>query len=341
MSFYYKNKIRSHHYVYLTVCTHDASKHIFYIGKRSSYVPPEQDKLYLGSGSIIKRSIKKYGRESFRKIILETCNTEQEAYDLEQLLADEEWMNRPDTMNLKLGGSGGTLQCEDVRSKMGITKRNTIAVRDADGNIFRVDNDDPRWLSGELVGVAKGKNRYKKSSSTKKKMSDHMKGKITAFDKDGNGFHTTKDDPRWSSGEIVSSCKGKVNVIDVDGNIFRVDVNDPRYLSGELKAHTHFTGKDNPGYENLGKKVIHNENETLHVLPEEVEEYLNKGWLLGFRNAEQSAQLASLKLKGNFFITDGVTTKRLKTEDEVMHYLSIPDGKWRRGMTKRKKKASI
>lgn len=89
MSFYYKNKIRSHHYVYLTVCTHDESKHIFYIGKRSSYVPPEQDKLYLGSGSIIKRSIKKYGRESFRKIILETCNTEQEAYDLEQLLADE------------------------------------------------------------------------------------------------------------------------------------------------------------------------------------------------------------------------------------------------------------
>lgn len=34
------------------------------------------------------------------------------------------------------------------------------------------------------------------------------KGKITVRDKEGNIFHTTKDDPRWISGELVAASKG-------------------------------------------------------------------------------------------------------------------------------------
>lgn len=34
------------------------------------------------------------------------------------------------------------------------------------------------------------------------------KGKITAKDSEGNIFHTTKDDPRWISGEIWAASKG-------------------------------------------------------------------------------------------------------------------------------------
>jgi hypothetical protein len=34
------------------------------------------------------------------------------------------------------------------------------------------------------------------------------KGKITVKDKDGNIFHTTKEDPRWINGELIAASKG-------------------------------------------------------------------------------------------------------------------------------------
>jgi len=34
--------------------------------------------------------------------------------------------------------------------------KNTITVKDINGNKFRVNKDDPRYLSGELVGINKG-----------------------------------------------------------------------------------------------------------------------------------------------------------------------------------------
>lgn len=45
------------------------------------------------------------------------------------------------------------------------------------------------------------------------------------------------DDPRWETGEIVSTFKGTVRVKDKDGKVFRVPVDDPRRLSGELVAY--------------------------------------------------------------------------------------------------------
>jgi hypothetical protein len=38
----------------------------------------------------------------------------------------------------------------------GNAQKNTVSVKDKDGNTFRVYKDDPRYLSGELVGVNKG-----------------------------------------------------------------------------------------------------------------------------------------------------------------------------------------
>ena len=53
-----------------------------------------------------------------------------------------------------------------------ISKRtkNTVIVRDKDGNIFRVSANDPRYLSGELVFHRTG---YKHKDSTKEKISNN------------------------------------------------------------------------------------------------------------------------------------------------------------------------
>lgn len=62
--------------------------------------------MYLGSGKIIKKAVRKYGKKAFQKEILHVVSTSEEAYQLEaQLIAE----CRQDVRcyNLHEGGSGG------------------------------------------------------------------------------------------------------------------------------------------------------------------------------------------------------------------------------------------
>jgi group I intron endonuclease len=60
-----------------------------YIGKDSKNNPK-----YLGSGSYLKRAIRKYGKENFKKEILEICSTREELIERE-----EYWLNYYDAGN--------------------------------------------------------------------------------------------------------------------------------------------------------------------------------------------------------------------------------------------------
>lgn len=75
----------------------------FYIGKDS-----KNDPNYLGSGYILKRSIKKYGRENFKKEILEKCNSEEHLNERERFwIAELKCRERSDCYNIGAGGDGG------------------------------------------------------------------------------------------------------------------------------------------------------------------------------------------------------------------------------------------
>lgn len=60
-------------------------------------------------------------------------------------------------------------------------------------------------------------------------------GKVSVKDKNNNYMYVDINDPRYLSGELVSNMKGKVSVKDKNDNIFITTIDDPRYLSGELK----------------------------------------------------------------------------------------------------------
>ena len=82
-----------------------------YIGKR--VYRKKDDKWYLGSGIYLNRVIKKYGRENFKKEILEWCNDKthlckREIYWIKQFNAT----NREIGYNLSLGGDGGNVGVE-------------------------------------------------------------------------------------------------------------------------------------------------------------------------------------------------------------------------------------
>lgn len=76
-----------------------------YIGVHQS-IDIENDK-YLGSGKHLERAIKKYGINNFTRRILHQFSSKDQAYNKELELVNEQFVNREDTYNMKVGGIGG------------------------------------------------------------------------------------------------------------------------------------------------------------------------------------------------------------------------------------------
>jgi hypothetical protein len=58
----------------------------------------------MGSGTYIKRAIKKHGIENFTKTVDEVFETAEDASLRESIVVDESWVLREDTYNLRTGG---------------------------------------------------------------------------------------------------------------------------------------------------------------------------------------------------------------------------------------------
>lgn len=90
-----------YHIVYKT--TNVANGKI-YVGVHSS--ENEMDE-YLGSGTILKNSIEKYGRENFLRENLFCLENIEDAYEIESMIVDDLFISRGDVYNIKIGGRGG------------------------------------------------------------------------------------------------------------------------------------------------------------------------------------------------------------------------------------------
>ena len=142
-----------------------------YIGCHSTL---NVDDKYMGSGTEIKEAIKKEGKKSFIKEILHVFDNKEDMIRMEAELVNKEFCHRIDTYNRMIGG---------IYTNIGM-----ISAKDKNDNFFYIYNDDPRYLSGELVSI--------------------INGKLNVKDKDGNTFRIDKDDPRYLSGELVGCAKG-------------------------------------------------------------------------------------------------------------------------------------
>ena len=78
----------------------------YYIGRRESRVPPSDDS-YLGSGKRLKAAIKKYGKQSFIKEVLEMVDDHETLVEREKKIVDEQLVNDRNCYNLAIGGHGG------------------------------------------------------------------------------------------------------------------------------------------------------------------------------------------------------------------------------------------
>jgi hypothetical protein len=75
----------------------------YYIGMHAT---EDTNDAYLGSGKILRASIKKYGRHNHVKLILEVVTSEEQMRIREALVVNEKLLSDPLCMNIQHGGKG-------------------------------------------------------------------------------------------------------------------------------------------------------------------------------------------------------------------------------------------
>lgn len=248
-----------HKYNYFYKITNNINNHFYY----GVHCTDNLNDGYMGSGVRLKYAYKKYGIENFSKEILKFFDNIQKAYEYEAEIVTEDLVHNSECYNIQCGGKGwntyGTVPVQDkqgnrfrcdkndpkyLNGEYIPTTKGQVTVKDKNGNYFNVSINDPRYLSGELVGITSGR-IYVKHKQT---------GRLHIFEP--NDIRLNSDE--YELNVVIGGCgKGKVTVKDNAGNIYTVDKNDPRYISGKLKPlwygkhHTEETKKKNVFYSSI------------------------------------------------------------------------------------------
>ena len=138
---------------------------------------------YMGSGTVLRRAVKKHGVGSFTKEILYDFSSVAEMFDKEKELVNEEFVARADTYNIKVGGSGGW----DYVNRVGINPNNmTVDIQTLGTLEFQNLNLDHKWNKNRANKISIGLKKYIKkhgpfwggkthSAKSKKIISDKAK----------------------------------------------------------------------------------------------------------------------------------------------------------------------
>lgn len=139
---------------------------------------------YLGSGYALKNAIKKYGKENFTHSIIKVFNTAEEAYEYEKNIVDAEFVNDPNTYNMRIGGTGNTTLSAEDKLKISLSKKNkkTLCCWITNGEKNLLIKEDickefmdinPEWKYGRTIS---DETRLKLSNAHRGRAS-HRKGK--------------------------------------------------------------------------------------------------------------------------------------------------------------------
>ena len=151
----------------------------FYIGKDT-----KNDPNYLGSGTLLKRAIKKYGRENFKKEILEYCHNKKHLNEREIF-----WINQTNAQingyNIADGGHGGNTYTEETKQKI--------------SELFKGRYISPETKKKRQITRSKNPEKYKLSEERKKIIGNQHKGKIISEEQKKSVSERMKNFQNYSS----------------------------------------------------------------------------------------------------------------------------------------------
>tara|TARA_R110000787_G_scaffold228917_1_gene336521 strand:+ start:2589 stop:3335 length:747 start_codon:yes stop_codon:yes gene_type:complete len=78
---------------------------------------------YMGSGTNMKRAINKHGVENFKKEIIQQYDVYKDALNHEADIVTEDFINRKDTYNIKIGGYGPCIFSEEHKQNISKSRR--------------------------------------------------------------------------------------------------------------------------------------------------------------------------------------------------------------------------
>lgn len=117
---------------------------------------------YMGSGSALKDSYQKYGKENFTKEIIEFFDDRESLLKAEAKIVNKEWVQDSTNYNLIQGGQGGTVGYKHTEE--------TLKIISANSKIFKPSKEHLEALRNSRLGS-------KHSEDVKNKMSKAHKGK--------------------------------------------------------------------------------------------------------------------------------------------------------------------
>lgn len=196
-------KEKKYHFIYKTTNILSGK---YYIGMHST---DDLEDGYLGSGTRLRYSINKYGKENFKREILEFCKSREELKKRESEVINLNELAKINCINLKVGGIGG-FSSKEHKIKF-ITEGVKTGRKKTDEILKNRFGDDENWLSkfnSEINKIAWTNEEYRKNKlknldwngkkhleETKLKISEKLKGR--GVGKENSQYGTcwvTKDD---------------------------------------------------------------------------------------------------------------------------------------------------
>lgn len=196
---------KKYHYIYKT--TNLVNKK-YYIGMHSTNNLNDE---YMGSGTLLKRSLNKYGKENHSIEILEYVNSREELVEKEKEIVSLQEIAKKECMNLSVGGSGG-IHNEDHYNKFVKGPKNLINWQIKLKELKKDEIWCTNFKNKIKLGLEKSNNDPRKflgknhSNETKQKMSETKKGT-------GKGENNSQHNTMWiTNGKESKKIKKTDNI---------------------------------------------------------------------------------------------------------------------------------
>lgn len=189
---------------YIVYRTENLVTGAYYIGAHETSVLEDG---YLGSGKILKRAIKKYGVENFKRVVLAHCSTRERMYVLERLIISRH-LGHPDCYNIARGGKGGWAHVNKIlsdadrayRGRKGARKHAQRLAEDLEYRDRWRENFQRRGTEAARGSCKQGMRGKKHSPETKERMSASAAGRWSGDANPAAGKKwISHDEARWST----------------------------------------------------------------------------------------------------------------------------------------------